>query len=162
MTKTPLVPLLEQRRAAEEQAERALAAAVAELARVEARQRELLEQAARAAARARDESDRRSALLPTLARTTGGDVTAGARWLDRLASDARRAHEQARAHADGALAAAQRTRQAAEAALALARAEREAIDKHLARRAAEERQIAERRAEDEASELALARRRSDR
>lgn len=144
--------LLELRRGAEEDAEKALAKAIGAHRRAEEEQRRRVEEAVAAADRLKDATARR-------AETALETVVAGQEWeryRARLARNVSHANEQARLHREGPL-------KAAEQALAQMRQRhmetrraREALEKLKTRAEAAARTTAERRAEDAASDLALA------
>jgi hypothetical protein len=136
---------------AEEEAEQAMAAAIAARAKVELKQAEL--EAAIQRAKDRLAEARRAAMSPA---DVVGEGQARERFRQRLVDLVTAATETARAHRQGPLAAAIAAEQAARQAHLEARREREALEKHKAKEEAKERQIAERRSEDAASDLAIA------
>jgi len=146
-----LQTLLDLKVRAEEDAEKAMAAAIAGRAKVEARQKELESDVLRAKERVAEA--RREAMDPA---KVAGDALARERFLDRLAEQVKVRQEIARQHRAGPLAEAIAAEQAARQAHLEVRRERESLDKHKEKEAAKERQIAERRTEDAASDLAIA------
>jgi len=147
-----LQALLDIKRRAEDEAERAVATAITARAKVEARQKELEEIANTARARVKQ-------ALAEAAATPSADVGEGLareRFRKRLAELAAQREAEALAHRKGPLAAAERAEKEARAAHLKARQEREALEKHKAKLAAEERKVAERRNEDMISDLAIA------
>ena len=146
-----LQTLLDLKLRAEEEAERAMAAAIAERAKVEARQRELDGDVLRAGQKV--EEARRAAADPA---AVVGEGLARERFRDRLVEEVKRRQEIAHQHRAGPLAQAIAAEQAARQAHLDVRREREALDKHKEKEEAKERQIAERRTEDVASDLAIA------
>ncbi len=146
-----LQTLLDLKLRAEEDAERAMATAMAERAKVEARQAQLEAEVTRA--RERVAEARRAAADPV---AVAGDGLARERFRERLAEQVKICLETARVHRAGPLAAAIAAEDAARQTHLEARREREALEKHKEKEAARERQIAERRSEDAASDLAIA------
>jgi flagellar biosynthesis chaperone FliJ len=146
-----LQTLLNLKLRAEEEAERAMAAAMAERAKVEARQAELEANVLRAKEKVAEA--RRAAMDPA---ADAGEGLARERFRQRLAEQVKICQEIALQHRQGPLAAAIAAEQAARQAHLEARREREALEKHKEKEAARERQIAERRTEDAASDLAIA------
>jgi flagellar biosynthesis chaperone FliJ len=146
-----LQTLLNLKLKAEEDAEKAMAAAIAERAKVEAKQNQLENDVLRAKEKVVEA--RRKALDPA---TVAGEGLARERFLERLAEQVKVRQEIARQHRAGPLAAAIAAEQAARQAHLEVRREREALEKHKEKEAAKERLIAERRTEDAASDLAIA------
>jgi hypothetical protein len=132
----------------ERQAETALAGALAELRRAEARDAEL--ESAAVGARSAWAAARTGAPLPTTAVEAAAQFQYGAR-LEAAVKAALGARD---THRAGALALAIRDAEAARAAHLVARQRREVVDKALARRAAAERLDRERRTEAELDDRA--------
>jgi hypothetical protein len=144
-----LESLLELRRRSEKDAEKTLAAALAERAGREEEQARL--EALVAAARARWQGSR-----ATSAGGRAADVLGQERFRARLQDQLRAAEASAAQHRAGPLAQALTGEETSRAALTLARREREVIEQHREKTEAALRLTAERRAEDAASDLALA------
>ncbi len=148
----PLQTLLDVRRRAEETAERALAEAIAAVAREADQQARLAAAAESADAFARAERQRHRGVPPARA----GDAQATAAYLRGLDARTAACAQIARAHREGDLRRARDEESAARARHVSARQEREVVARHkegVLRGQAEER---DRRAEDQASDLAIA------
>jgi flagellar biosynthesis chaperone FliJ len=146
-----LQTLLELKKRAEEEAEEAVATAIAKRAKVEKRQEELEQ----AVVRAREELHVAiNAPLEDL--SDGGAALARDRFLKRLRANIELRKEEARVHRAGPLAAAIKAEADARAAHIKARQDREALDKFKAKELAKERLVAERRNEDALGDLAIA------
>ena len=146
-----LQTLLDLKQRAEDEAEQALAQAMAFTVKVQARQ-QLLEDKVLEARRRLAEA--RAAIAE--AAGTAGDQLAREHFRQRLAEAVRLRMDDAKAHRLGPLAEAQKQEQQARERHLEARREREALDKHKEKELAKERVIAERRSEDAASDLAIA------
>jgi flagellar biosynthesis chaperone FliJ len=146
-----LQTLLDLKLRAEEDAERAMATAMAERAKVQAKQAQL--EAAVVRARERLAEARRAAADPV---EVAGEGLARERFRERLAEQVKVCIETARVHRVGPLAEALAAEEAARQVHLEARRDREALEKHKEKEAARERQLAERRSEDAASDLSIA------
>jgi len=146
-----LQTLLELRQRAEEEAERAVAEAMAARAKVEKRQAELEQEVVKA--RARLDEARKTAADPV---AQAGEHLARERFRKRLADMIEQRKEEARVHREGPLKQAKQAEDQARENHVNARREREALDKHKEREEAKVRREAERRAEDAASDLSIA------
>jgi flagellar biosynthesis chaperone FliJ len=142
-----LQDLLETRRRAEEEAERALASAVDLRVRADEEQRRLDECAAAADAQARAAANDSGA-------TTAAQAWAAERYRARLGGTARQVRKAALTHRKSTQRPAQAAEEEARSAHAAARRDREAIEQLDERQQTERRRLSERRAEDAASDQA--------
>ena len=146
-----LQTLLDLKKKAEEDAEKAMAAAATARAKAEKRQADL----EAAVVRAREKlAEYLNQPLDDLA--DGDEVMGRERFRTRLRADIDLRKEEAAAHRAGPLAAAIAAEAEARAAHLRARQEREALDKFKEKEAAKEKLIADRRTEDALGDLAIA------
>lgn len=146
-----LQTLLDLKIRAEEEAEEAVAAAIAARAKVERRQAELDD----AVVQARQRFQEALAAAAT-AEDQAVDAQARERFRTRLRSNIELRKEEARVHREGPLVAAKQVEADARAKHLEVRQEREALDKFKEKELAKERLIAERRQEDALGDLAIA------
>ncbi len=146
-----LQTLLDLKTKAEEDAEKAMAAAIAARVKAEKKQKELED----AIVQARQKlADYLAAPIDDMA--DGDDAQAREAFRKRLRADIERRKEEATNHRTGPLAAAHKVEADARQAHLKIRQEREALEKFKENELAKEKVIAERRAEDALGDLAIA------